>query len=72
MSKEDTVPSNLERLLNWFEENNAQLNAWVSRSEIRAQLMLVDPLTAIQQAGLQISGDLIPELRNIAKAIGGN
>jgi hypothetical protein len=63
------VPSNPERLLNWFRQNAAQLKAWTAQSESHARLMLLDPLQAIRAAGLAIPDDLIPELQSSAKAI---
>lgn len=68
---EDPSPSPRERLLDWFQQNRAQLDAWAAESGAHAILMLLDPLTAIREAGLVVPQDLIPELQRAAKAIRG-
>lgn len=65
----DTLPSNRELLLDWFLKNHVQLTAWVGDSETHAHLMIMDPLAAIREAGLQIGDELIPELKSVAREI---
>ena len=68
---EGGLPSLVERLLDWFQQNGAQLKAWEAESGTHAQLLLSDPLKSIREAGLAIPDDLIPELQRTAKAIRG-
>lgn len=68
---QDPSPSPRERLLDWFQQNRAQLDAWAAESDTHAKLMLFDPLRAIREAGLVVPQDLIPELQRAAKAIRG-
>jgi hypothetical protein len=63
------LPSNRELLLDWFLKNHVKLTAWVGESETHAQLIIMDPVAAIREAGLQIRDELIPELKSAAREI---
>lgn len=39
---ENSLPSKLERLLEWFQQHDEQLKAWAAQSDTHTQLLLSD------------------------------
>ena len=65
----ETVYANLERLLAWFQEHEVRLRAWLSESDKHVQLFLLDPVSAVSEAGLYLDPELVPELTSISSEI---